>query len=283
MSPGPRPGRDMVRAGLWLVAAALIIAPGSSPMAEDKELPESNLALLDRSLYQVAEELLNRAAIPSGTRLAIATGGERPVDKDMEHAFLTALTRRGFEAWALDAGTQAAKPTPVVADTSVAELSPDLQAAQEARMSALGVDPAETGSTAGGETGEDASQRQKDWLSGVADHLPVMVFEVEEARVDYPRMYRSGVFGGQHVERRAMARVSARMLRAETRAVYWVGVADTSLSDIVPRSDLKFLEDKTRAETRGTVPTSDWTKIAEPALVVALVVGLVALFYSNRP
>ena len=127
------------------------------------------------------------------------------------------------------------------------------------------------------------SQAQQNWLAGVADHLPVLIFEVEEARVDYPRMYRSGIFGGQHVERRAMARVSARILRAESRAVYWVGVADTSLTDIVPRSDLKFLEDKTRPETRGTVPTSSWTKIAEPALVVALVVGVVALFNSKRP
>jgi hypothetical protein len=150
---------------------------------------------------------------------------------------------------------------------------------------ALGIDPS-TQTYVPPATAEPPSSQTSpanEWLTGVADHLPMLAFTVEEARVDYPRMYRSGVFGGQHVERRALGRVSARLMRENTRAVYWVGVADTSLTDVVPRSDLTFLEDARRPETRGTVPTSNWTKIAEPALVVALVVGLVALFYSNRP
>jgi hypothetical protein len=255
------------------VAAALVVALAASVRAEDKELPESNLALLNRSLELVAGDLLNRAALPSGTRLAIATEGQRPVDQDMEHALLTALTQLGIEAWTLTTAQPEPEPAapPAATDSSDAPANP-FQSVIDS------IDATSAASAGGG-----GSQAQADWLAGVSDHLPVLVFEVEEARIDYPRMYRSGIFGGQHVERRAMARVSARILKAETRAVQWVGVADTSLSDVVPRSDLKLLEDRTRAETRGTVPTSDWTKIAEPALVAVLVVGLVALFYSNRP
>jgi hypothetical protein len=270
----------------WLWAAAFALMVVSPVGAADKELPESNLALLDRALQLVAEDLLNRSTLQPGTRLTIATEGERPVDADMEHALLNALTQMRIEAWTLGTGSGKEPPTPSpTSDTSSTALTPDLQAAQEARVRALGLDPdtATPFDSAGAGNATTASQGAEDWLASVANHLPVLVFEVEEARVDYPRMYRSGVFGGQHVERRAMARVSARLLREGTRAVSWVAVADTSLTDVVPRGDLKFLEDATRPETRGTVPTSDWTKIAEPALVVALVVGLVALFYSNRP
>ncbi|HSF03885.1 MAG TPA: hypothetical protein VLA62_12795, partial [Solirubrobacterales bacterium] len=113
--------------------------------------------------------------------------------------------------------------------------------------------------------------------------LPVLEVSVEEARVEYTRLHRAGVLGAQHVERRALSRISGRLLRPQTRIVYWVGESDSSYADVVPRSELKALEDASRAELRGTVPVQGWTKAAEPILVGALVVGLVALFYTNRP
>jgi hypothetical protein len=122
-----------------------------------------------------------------------------------------------------------------------------------------------------------------DPAAGHAPAFPVLVLGVEEARVDYPRLYRSGLFGGLHVERRATARLSARLLRPETHAVYWIGAADTSFSDNVSRSEVRVLEDPNRPETKGVVPPQSWQKAVEPVLVVALVVGLVSLFYTNRP
>ena len=62
-----------------------------------------------------------------------------------------------------------------------------------------------------------------------------------------------------------------------------IGEADSSYADVVPRSELPALEDPGRPELKGTVPVQGWTKAAEPILVGALVVGLVALFYTNRP
>jgi len=31
------------------------------------------------------------------------------------------------------------------------------------------------------------------------------------------------------------------------------------------------------------VPTQSWQKLVEPVLVVGLIIGLVSLFYTNRP
>jgi hypothetical protein len=86
-----------------------------------------------------------------------------------------------------------------------------------------------------------------------------------------------------HVERRAIVTLSAKLLRPDTRAVYWVGQADTSLADYVRKSEVPLLEDAAVPDTKGTVPQQSWQKMVEPVLVVGLIIGLVSLFYTNRP
>jgi hypothetical protein len=51
----------------------------------------------------------------------------------------------------------------------------------------------------------------------------------------------------------------------------------------VSKAELPSLEDRLRPETRPLPPQSNLKHIVEPALVVALIAGLVALFYQNRP
>jgi hypothetical protein len=113
--------------------------------------------------------------------------------------------------------------------------------------------------------------------------MPLLVVSLDESRVDYPRLFRSGLFGGMHVERRALVTLSAKLMRPDTRAVYWVGTADTSLADYVRKSEVPLLEDAAIPETKGTVPNQAWQKMIEPVLVVGLIIGLVSLFYTNRP
>lgn len=254
-------------------------------------MPESNLALLERALRLAAEDLVARSPLQPGARIAIRRDGDEPVDHDIELAFLAALTQIQIEAWPLtplESSRLDALPLDAAGDGDTgesADIPADLEAARQAqeRLQAMGLDApdsvlAQPSAGAGVPSSRERQRRVEEHLN-----LPLLAFYVEEARVDYPRLFRAGVFGGQHVERRAIGRVSARLLRPETRAVYWVGVADTAYSDVVPRSDLKVLEDSKRPETTGTVPTQNWTKVAEPALVVGLVAGLVALFYTNRP
>lgn len=282
-------GAVQVRKAFAVVVAAMLVMASGPAAGAERKLAESNLALLDRTLREVALELIRSAPLEPGARIALASYGDRPIDRNVEEALLAALMTKNIETLSLTvAGEEMPGAAATVANSSDGDgdLDPDLAAAREARRKLLGLET---------ETDPESDSLGDSWavLPGEAeaetvqqspgDHLPLLTFHVEEARIDYPRLYRSGVFGAQQVERRAIGRLSARLQRPESREVYWVGVSDTSLSDVVPRSDLKVLEDATRPETKGTIPVQTWTKIAEPVLVVTLVAGLVALFYTNRP
>ena len=260
---------------LTLILVLAILAGAETSLAED-QLPESNVSLLHRTLRMAAAELLEKMELQPGTRVVIQTDDDRPIDEDAERAFLAGLTERRIEAWALPADASSSPaPRPSIADTLGA-------AGSSGGITFPSQDDDGSGSSNNSPSRSSANNR------GIQDrsemvHLPLLAYHVEEARVDYPRLFRSGIFGGQHVERRAIARITVELHRPDSRAIYWVGSADTSFSDIVKRSELSILEDATRPEARGTVPQQNWTKIAEPVLVVVLVVGLVALFYTNRP
>jgi hypothetical protein len=266
-----------------LVVAACIVALAGPAAAAKKPLPESNLALLDRALDAAARQLIAQAPLAPGSRVALAKAEDTPLALDVERALLAALTERRIEVWMRPASTAAEAAAAVRVDTVghqgpiTAETIAELQARQRERSAQAKpqavFDPG-TGAVPLG----DASVPPPE-----AERLPLLTVSAEEARVDYPRLYRSGLFGGLHVERRAISRLSARLLRPESRAVYWVATADTALADHIAKSEVKTLEDPVRAETRGTVPTQSWQKFVEPVLVVALVIGLVSLFYTNRP
>jgi hypothetical protein len=111
----------------------------------------------------------------------------------------------------------------------------------------------------------------------------VLTYRVLESRVDYVRQFRSGLFGAQRIERRALTSVSLRLAAPGSEAVTWTATADSTVGDVVLKSDLPSLEDRARPETRPTPPSSSIKKVLEPVLVLALIAGLVALFYQNRP
>jgi hypothetical protein len=274
------------RAG-WGAALAVLalcgLAAGAGPVrAEKKKLPESNLELLDRALLEAARDLVARSPLTSGTRVGLVKSDGTPLAEDAERALLAALTGQRMEVWvvpaaAAESSSAAASPAPAAASGLPDTASVlQLRALQQQRAASA---PRTEVFDAGGASGPQPEASRPP----LAADLPLLTVRVEEARVDYPRLYRTGLFGGLHVERRALGRVSARLLRPGSRAVYWVGEADTSLADHVPRSYVRILEDASRAETKGTVPAQTWQRVVEPVLVVGLIAGLISLFYTNRP
>ena len=120
--------------------------------------------------------------------------------------------------------------------------------------------------------------------TAAAGDLPVVTWRVQEARVDYVRQFRSGLFGAHRIERRARADFALRYSAPGSDGVTWSAAADTAIGDVVLKSEISALEDRTRPESRPTLPPSGGVKkIVEPLLVVVLVAGLVSLFYQNRP
>jgi hypothetical protein len=258
-----------------VTTACLGLASGAAH-ADKKPLPESNLALLDHAITATARTLVARAPITPGTKIAFEKQPEGTVKPICERAMLGALTDHKIEvmqvappapATAAAGGAGAAATTETMPD-SIAKGTIQMQAAwRRAHKSEEVFDPTDNPAPPPTEEG----------------NLPLLVVSLDESRVDYPRIFRSGLFGGLHVERRAIVTLSAKLERPDTRAVYWVGTADTSLADYVRKSEVPLLEDSAIPETKGTVPTQSWQKLVEPVLVVGLIIGLVSLFYTNRP
>ena len=68
-----------------------------------------------------------------------------------------------------------------------------------------------------------------------------------------------------------------------TSVVLWVSEASHDLVDRFPRDKLSFVEDTRFSDLTADAPTRDAGKVLEPIVVVAIVGGLIALFFQNRP
>jgi hypothetical protein len=251
--------------------ALLALASGSSS-AEKKPLPESNLTLLDHAITATARTLVARAPISAGAKIAFEKQPEGTMHPICERAMLGALTDHKIEVMQVDIPTT----PPVPSAGMVSSDMPDSIAhGTVQQMNAWRRNHKS-------EAVFDSPGENPDRPVSESD-MPLLVVSLDESRVDYPRLFRSGLFGGMHVERRALVTLSAKLMRPDTRAVYWVGTADTSLADYVRKSEVPLLEDAAIPETKGTVPNQAWQKMIEPVLVVGLIIGLVSLFYTNRP
>lgn len=111
---------------------------------------------------------------------------------------------------------------------------------------------------------------------------PVLEYQLASARVTYLRLV-GWLPGRVKVERQAL--VEGRLtLRDPTSArVLWTGDATDNLVDVFPRGQIPLVEDERFAELKGVMPERAVNKAIEPVVVVAVVAGLVALFFENRP
>ena len=111
---------------------------------------------------------------------------------------------------------------------------------------------------------------------------PVLEYQVASARATYIRLV-GWLPGRVKIERQGL--VEARMaLRDPARStVRWSGEAAHALLDRFPRNQVNLVEDPRYPELKSTVPGRSVDKIVEPVVVVAIIAGLVALFFQNRP
>ena len=63
----------------------------------------------------------------------------------------------------------------------------------------------------------------------------------------------------------------------------WSSDASYNLVDAFPHDRVSLVEDDRYADLKGATPTRNVGKVFEPVVVVAVVAGLVALFFQNRP
>ena len=291
-----RPGR--ARAAFVSLAVALVLcilapARGARGAEDEPEAPSNALLLLNAS-RAVARGLVAQAPLTPGTRVGLRREPGEGVNSDALDALVMALNERRIECVVLEPlsvgseGTVAPDTAGVPGDTAQAPGGTDLgqfvklqaeRAAQAARADSIARVRAGTAPPPAPAPGAGSVMSN----GGAAANLPVLTYRVPEARVDYVRVFRGGLFGAERIERRATSRMALRLLAPGSEAVRWSATADTSLGDVVMKNEIAALEDRMRPETRPIAPSSSIKKYIEPALVVILIAGLVSLFYQNRP
>lgn len=111
---------------------------------------------------------------------------------------------------------------------------------------------------------------------------PVLEYQIGSARITYLRL-RGWLPGRVKIERQAL--VDARLtLRSPDRGtVLWSGDAAHNLVDAFSRNQLSLVEDARYEALKAEPPGRTVDKVIEPVIVVAIVAGLIALFFQNRP
>jgi hypothetical protein len=107
-------------------------------------------------------------------------------------------------------------------------------------------------------------------------------YRISELSMEYPRAWRPHYVGHKTVERVAVASLYGRLIEGGSGKLLWVGEGSATKRDIVPASELSFLEGKGQNWQKGTLPAGKFGAFVEPFVVAAVVAGLVYLFYSNK-
>jgi hypothetical protein len=113
---------------------------------------------------------------------------------------------------------------------------------------------------------------------------PLLEYQLATARVTYLRLVGWLPFSGRiKIERQAMVEGGLTLRDPRNSVVLWVGDASDNLLDAFPRDKLQLVEDQRYADLTSPVPERDAGKVLEPIVVIAIVGGLIALFFQNRP
>jgi hypothetical protein len=113
---------------------------------------------------------------------------------------------------------------------------------------------------------------------------PVLEYQLATARVAYLRLIGFLPFTGRvKVERQSLVEGTLTLRDPQTSRVLWVGDASYNLVDAFPKDKVSLVEDGRFSDLKSTVPSRNVDKVFEPVIVIAVVAGLVALFFQNRP
>jgi hypothetical protein len=118
-------------------------------------------------------------------------------------------------------------------------------------------------------------------VAGSPDH-PVLEYQLASARVTYLRL-RGWLPGRVKIERQALVEGGLTIRDPTTSTVLWSGDAVHNLVDAFPRGQLPLVEDARYTDLKSEPPSRSAGKALEPMAVVAIIGGLVALFFQNRP
>ncbi|HTO90997.1 MAG TPA: hypothetical protein VMJ70_07690 [Candidatus Sulfotelmatobacter sp.] len=125
-----------------------------------------------------------------------------------------------------------------------------------------------------------------DSLSTLAaiDRDPLLEYQLASARIAYLRLEGGYILPSRtKVERQGLVEGGLVMRDPASARVLWSADASANLVDRVQRSQIKLVEDERFTDLKGEIPERNLGRYVEPLVVIAVVTGLVVLFFQNRP
>jgi hypothetical protein len=111
---------------------------------------------------------------------------------------------------------------------------------------------------------------------------PVLEYQLASARITYLRLV-GWLPGRVKIERQGLVEGTLTLRDPKTSAILWTQQVSFNLVDRFPRNDLPLVEDQRYGELKADPPSRSVDKVVEPIIVIAIVTGLVLLFFQNRP
>jgi hypothetical protein len=110
---------------------------------------------------------------------------------------------------------------------------------------------------------------------------PVLEYTLGSAKVTYLRFV--GMLPGRvKIERQSLVTGSLSMRDPNSSRVLWTGDIGMNLVDRFPRGQVSLVEESRYPDLKAEVPQRNVDKVLEPVIVVAVIGGLVALFFQNQ-
>ena len=111
---------------------------------------------------------------------------------------------------------------------------------------------------------------------------PLIEYTLGSAKITYLRL--GGWLPGRvKIERQSLVQGSLSLREPGTSRVIWTGDMAQNFVDRFSRAQASLVEEARYPELKDEVPGRNIDKVLEPIIVVAVVGGLVALFFQNRP
>lgn len=111
---------------------------------------------------------------------------------------------------------------------------------------------------------------------------PLVEYSLGSAKVTYVRLV-GWLPGRVKIERQGLVEGSIGMRDPTNSRVLWTGDLAQNLIDRIPRNQIDLVEEERYPDLKSATPGRNVDKVFEPIVVVAVVGGLVALFFQNRP
>jgi len=238
----------------WLAGVILTISILCPTVTSGRDVPGeglmTNVALMEKTTSAAVDSLVRALPYPLRGRVYLRAVTPHDATWMIENLFGGRLREKGIEVV-----VSAVTPVSAVTDTSRADT---LAVSDSLKVSKVSVAPqSET-------------------------ELRTLEYRITELDMEYPRTWRPHYVGHKMVERVAVVSLYGRLIEESSGKLIWVGEGSATKRDVVPASELSFLEGKSKEWQKGTLPTGKLGTFVEPLVVAAIVAGLVYLFYSNK-